>query len=580
MKNFLKNKRTQDRGAALVTLLIFVFFITLSIVVGIVAPMIKEFSVSQNSVKSKQAYFLAESGIEDAAYRIKNLMQIDSSETIELGGESVTTTITDIGNDQKQISSVGNVDNRQRSLGLTLNTAEGVAFNYGVQSGQGGFQIISGTVNGNIYSNGPIYGTGWSPINGSAISANGPSGSVDQSNGSGTPPYDMVFGKTSSQQDIAQSFQISDDTIGVSKVTLYLKKNGSPNNATVKIVSDSGGSPSTNVVASGTLSSSLVSTSYGWIEVSFDSNPTLSTGTTYWLVIDASNNNSKYYTAGASGNNYSSGQAKVGRLGSSWSTPQTADLFFTLTLGGVEGLIQSTAGQWNPIPISGNAKAHNVTHANVTGDLYCKVDGGNNKPCNTSQPDPTYEAFPISDANISDWKNEAEAGGVINGNYTVGWAGATLGPKKINGNLTVNGGGTLDLTGTLWVTGSITLNGGGKIKLASSYGTNDGVIVSDGTISISGGGHATGSGTSGSYLVMVTTSTGTSSISGGAGAVVFYAAEGILSISGGASLKSATAYQVIIDGGSTLTYESGLADLLFNSGPSGSWSIESWGEVE
>lgn len=580
MKKYFLHKRIKDKGAAMITLLIFVFFITLSIVIGIVSPMVKEFAVAENAVKSKQSYFLAESGLEDAAYRIKNLMQLDATETLTLNGSSVITTIADAGSNQKQLSSVGDVNNRERKVNMVLNISSGASFNYGVQVGQGGLQFIDGTINGNVYSNGPITGDSSTHINGSAISANGPSASSEASNGTGTPDYDMVFAKTSSEQDIAQSFQVSDNSIGVSKVQFYIKKNGSPNNATVKIVSDSGGKPSTSVIASGTLSSSSVSTSYGWIEVSFDSNPTLNTSTTYWLVIDASNNTSKYYTIGASGNNYSNGYGVVGKLGGSWSSTQTIDLFFNLYLGGKEGSIKSTAGQWNPIPISGNAHAHTVTHTNVSGNLYCKVDGGNNQPCDTSLSDPNYEAFPISDANIDSWKAEAVAGGVLTGNQTVGWAGATMGPKKIEGNLTVNGGGTLTLTGSLWVTGTITLNGGGTIALDSSYGTNDGVVISDGVISINGGGNATGSGTTGSYIVMITTSTGGSSISGGAGAVVFYAPYGELTITGGASLKEATAYKIIINGNAVVSYESGLADLLFNSGPSGSWSIDSWGEVE
>lgn len=579
-KDFLKNKIKNEKGAAMITLLIFVFFITFSVVLGIVAPMLKEFAVAENSIKSKQSYFLAESGIEDAAYRIKNTMQIDSSENIVLGTNSVTTTITDIGNNQKQILSAGDVNNRERKSNMILNTAAGVAFNYGVQVGQGGLEFNGGSINGNVYSNGPIYGNGWSAITGSATSANGPSGTTDQSNGSGTPTYNVVFAKTSAEQDVAQSFKITNDSIGISKTTLYIKKNGAPSNATVKIVNDSSGNPGSTVITSGTLSASTVSTSYGWVEVSFDSNPLLSLNTTYWLVIDASNNNSKYYTIGASGNNYANGVGKIGRLGSSWSTPQTMDLFFNIFLGGVTGIIQSTAGQWNPIPISGDTRAHNVTYTNTTGTIYCTVDGGNNKPCNSTQPDPVYEAFPISDTNILDWKNEAEAGGTLSGNQSVGWAGATWGPKKINGNLTVSGGGVLTLTGTLWVTGTITLNGGGKIRLDPSYSTNDGIIVSDGIVNISGGGSATGSGVTGSYLVIATTNSGVSSISGGAGAVVFYASEGTLSISGGASLKEATAYKVILDGGSSITYESGLADMSFNSGPSGSWSISSWKEAE
>jgi hypothetical protein len=229
--------------------------------------------------------------------------------------------------------------------------------------------------------------------------------------------------------------------------------------------------------------------------------------------------------------------------------------------------------------VSGTAQAHTVNYTNATGEIYCQVGTGNNKTC-LSQPDPAYIAFSVSEANIEDWKAEAEAGGIYNGNYSVGWAGATLGPKKIVGNLSVSGGGILTVTGTLWVTGNITLNGGGTIQLASSYGSDDGVLVADGSISISGGGHATGSGVEGSYIMMLSTSTSSSalSVSGGAGAVIVYAPYGTINISGGASLKQATGYQMLISGGSSITYESGLANSNFSSGPSGSWSISGWGE--
>ena len=146
----------------------------------------------------------------------------------------------------------------------------------------------------------------------------------------------------------------------------------------------------------------------------------------------------------------------------------------------------------------------------------------------------------------------------------------------------MGGGGTLILTGPLWVTGNITLNGGATIKLDPNYGSNDGIIISNETISISGGGKATGSGVSGSYLMMLTTSSSTNaiSISGGAGAVILYAENGTVKVSGGASLKEVTAYKLNISGGSSVTYESGLINNNFSSGPSGSWNINSWQETQ
>ena len=68
-------------------------------------------------------------------------------------------------------------------------------------------------------------------------------------------------------------------------------------------------------------------------------------------------------------------------------------------------------------------------------------------------------------------------------------------------------------------------------------------------------------------------------VSGGSGAVIVYAPDGTIRITGGASLKEATGYRIYVSGGSSITYESGLTDNNFSSGPSGSWSINSWKEV-
>ncbi|KKT91018.1 MAG: hypothetical protein UW93_C0014G0001, partial [Parcubacteria group bacterium GW2011_GWC1_45_13] len=43
--------------------------------------------------------------------------------------------------------------------------------------------------------------------------------------------------------------------------------------------------------------------------------------------------------------------------------------------------------------------------------------------------------------------------------------------------------------------------------------------------------------------------------------------------------KEATAYGIILNNEAIITYESGLANVNFYSGPSGGWNIESWAEV-
>lgn len=585
--NRINKKLNTSKGAAMMIIVLFFVFISLTILVGIITPTLREFKIAGTTSNSKSAYFLAESGVEDALYRIKNNKQIGASEVLTLGSVTTTTTVTTVGSNQKQIDSLGDSTSNQRKVSLLLNTSVGVSFNYGVLAGQGGIDLNgSGTINGNVYANGPITGDSSAIITGTAISGNSPAVSTDQNNGSGVPSSNVTFANANSTQDIAQSFQVSTSS-PLNKIQLYLKKVGSPSNATVKIVNDSSGNPGTTVIATGTLNASTVTTSYGWIDISFTTNPLLSVGTTYWVVIDAVTSSSKYYIIGANNGSYGNGLGKIGQSPSTWNntTPSGLDYYFNIYLGGINGLIAGSSGsQWNQLhvgTVSGTAQAHTVNYTNSTGNIYCQDGTGNNKSC-INQSDPLYQSFPVSDANITQWQTDALSGGTYSGDYNVGWAGATLGPKKIDGNLTVSGGGTLTLTGNLWVTGNIVLNGGGTIKLSSSYGTDDAVIITDGTITISGGGHATGSGTTGSYIMMLTTSFSTSaaSVSGGAGAVIVYAQNGTINISGGASLKEATGYRITVSGGSSITYESGLTNNNFSSGPSGTWSVASWQETQ
>lgn len=592
MKIKNKNKIKTDSGAAMMTVVIFFVFISLTILLGIVTPAVREFKISANNLDSKQTYFLAESGVEDVIYRLKNGLQVESVINLVLGDSVAVTTITDLSGGKKQINSLGDTNQRQRRVGTILTTSAGVSFNYGVQAGQGGIHLDSGKIYGNVYSNGPITATssGSNIISGSAISANSPNFTSDQANGEGNPSYNVIFAKTSTSQDVAQSFMVSSSN-NLSKIQFYMKKVGSPNNATVKIVNDNNGSPGTTVLASGTLSASQVTTTYGWVNISFDSNPTLSSNTTYWAVIDAGVSKSKYYIVGASNGGYDNGLGKIGQQGASWNntTPTGLDYYFKLYLGGASGLI-SGYNQWNLLSI-GEGESESVVHANTvdfvntSGTIYCQSGQSNIKSCDTSRPDPVYIDFPISEGNLLDWENEASSGGTYSGNYSVGsWPNqyVSLGPKKIEGNLTVSSGGILTLTGNLWVTGNLTLNGGAEIKLDTSYGLEDAVIIVDGTINVSGGGHATGSGSSGSYIMFYSKSSSTSAatINGGAGAMIVYAPSGTINISGGAALKEATGYRIVVSGNGSITYESGLTNNNFSSGPSGSWSIDNWSETE
>jgi len=240
----------------------------------------------------------------------------------------------------------------------------------------------------------------------------------------------------------------------------------------------------------------------------------------------------------------------------------------------------------------GDAWAYNVRGGNVAGNLYCQIGTSNNKACNTSHGIPPVLPMPFTDDDITAWKNAASAGGTITGatkcpggssggNCTVDYRDATFGPGKITGNLTVNGGGTLTLTGTVWVVGTVTVTGGGNINLPANYALNSETIISDNLVTINGGG-SLGSGNPNSYLFIVSTSTSSNAINvtGGAGAIAVDAQNGTVSLSGGASLNAAVGKTITATGGTNITYQQGLASPSFESGPSGGWVIGSWGESQ
>ncbi|MBI4134542.1 MAG: hypothetical protein HY471_00330 [Candidatus Sungbacteria bacterium] len=190
--------------------------------------------------------------------------------------------------------------------------------------------------------------------------------------------------------------------------------------------------------------------------------------------------------------------------------------------------------------------------------------------------------FPITQSNIDGWKAEALAGGELS-SYSLGnsQTGA-LGPRKINGNVSLGNGAKLTLNGTVWVTGTIQFGNGSVIKLASGYGGNSGVLLVDGAVNFGNGAGLQGSGQSSSYLMLVDTfGPGTAiDVSNNATSSVLYAPNGIIDIKNNLELREATAWRIKIGGNATVNYDQGLLNVNFISGPAANWIVKSWRETE
>lgn len=248
------------------------------------------------------------------------------------------------------------------------------------------------------------------------------------------------------------------------------------------------------------------------------------------------------------------------------------------TAAGTDGVIGGsnyTTGAYIGTGSAGDAWASSVRGITVAGILYCSAAQYTNKICNTSRSTPPLRDLPVQTADIDMWKAAAEAGGIIAGEYTVGYAGDVLGPRKIEGDLRVEGGGTLILTGPLWVTGDVSVSGGGSVRLAASKGSLSEVIVADGQIELSGGATLSGSGQDGSVLFFVSTNTNDAiSLSGGAGSVGLVAPFGTVAISGGTSVKTVAAQGVTMQGGAQLIYDTSLSGVSFSDGVQDGWRLK------
>ncbi len=576
MKNDYNQK--YNRGYALVTALIFFLVATGAVIAAISDAVFREVRAVRNESLSKQSYFTSESALEDAAYRIKTGKIIGGSESLALATSTALAIIVSGENGSWEVTSAGDAGNARRSTKLVLNKGTGISFAYAIEAGLGGVDLAGGSsIIGDVYTTGSIRGCGSCAISGEAVSAGKSTSVIDQDNSSPvTPTQSVIFGNSSGTQDLAQSFTIP-GALSLKKIQLYIKKVGNPANATVKITDDDYGSPSDSILASGTLSSSLVSVSYDWVDITLTANPTLSAGVAYWIVIDGSGNSSNYYIMAAN-TVYTGGQAKIGKYNNNWNntTPDGLDAYFKIYTGtNGEGIIGES--QSNKISV-GQSYSHSASYVSSSGALYCQVGVDNNKPCDTSRADPAVKEYPVPDARINEWKDEASTS-VYNGNYSVGSVGATLGPKKIVGNLSVGGGGTLRVSGTLWVTGTVSITGGSYVRPDDN--TKSFVIISDGSITLSGGSQVLGNVDSHIMLVSLSPLDPAISIGGGASDTVVFAPNGGLYISGGSNVKAGLARHIFLEGGANITYDPNLSSLNFSSGlPDSEFQIKSWKEVE
>ncbi len=585
-------KIQRQRGQILVVVFIalgVVLFTVLSVIAGAQIY----FQNASYSLDSEKAVALAEAGVDKA---IESLNRTGGSylgeSEILLGDGAYSIKVTSTDAATKLIESTGYIPSKsspraKKIIKVTTSRGVGIAFNYGIQVGEGGLELgNSNVVTGSVYSNGNIVAGGSNTITGDVWVAGGPQPTADQETDcEGSNCQDFFFGKDingEARVAVAQSFKPGSSGI-LNKVSIKIKKIGTPADVTVRIMQDSDGKPNKNaVLTTGTLYSSLVTTSYGWIDVTFNSSPALTAETIYWLMIDSTIDPSNYWSWQSDlAQSYTRGLPKwspnwsVGNA--TWNTIN-GDLSFKSFLGGAPTSIRAGS---NRLTVGGEAHANTIENLNITGDAYYQTIitstvSGTSHPGSADSPP---KVFPISGANITDWKDQADGPDNSSTTGPISSCVTSLGPVKVIGDVVFNSGCNITIKSPIWITGSLTLNSNNILTLDSSYGQTSGVIIVDGKVDLNSNNHLNGTGQPGSMLMVLTTFDSTTNnedavlVNSNGNTGVYYASKGIISPGTGNSFKELTAWGIRLINNSTIDYETGLSSSLFTSGPSGSYSL-------
>ncbi len=152
----------------LVAVLILVAMVTIS--VSMANLIIGQHKISANIIKSSQAYFAAEAGLEDALLRLVKNMNWTTTSTLEAGKALVTTEILEKVAGVRTITAQGDFWEIIRKVRAVYEiSTEKTSFYYGAQVGEGGIIMDDGsTIHGNVFSNGNIVAATNTEITGTA----------------------------------------------------------------------------------------------------------------------------------------------------------------------------------------------------------------------------------------------------------------------------------------------------------------------------------------------------------------------------------------------------------------------------
>src|SRR3989344_7681852 len=152
IRNTTYNIRHTQAGQAAIIAVLFLMSAMLVVTGGFSSLALRQAKVVRTTGFGTKSYFLAEAGIEDAIYRLKTGRDISDIEQIVSGGTIASTATTRDG-DIWSIRGEGDTKENIRAVSVSLTLGDEIQLNYGVQAGEGGFEIENtASVVGNVFS--------------------------------------------------------------------------------------------------------------------------------------------------------------------------------------------------------------------------------------------------------------------------------------------------------------------------------------------------------------------------------------------------------------------------------------------
>jgi hypothetical protein len=254
------------------------------------------------------------------------------------------------------------------------------------------------------------------------------------------------------------------------------------------------------------------------------------------------------------------------------------------------------------VHVTESAYSYEIDDSWIEGDAHYQVIDVSTTVDGTKYPGSPIlpqSSLPITDAQVAAWEAEAEAGGTISspcpgGVYKIN-SNTTIGPIKIDCDLEFSGNNQITLTGSIWVVGDIIFKNNPYIKIDPSVGQKSLMIIADdpanrlnkSTITVPNNPDFEGSGAGRSYVLLISMNesaeqggnvTAVDLKQGPTGDVLVYAGHGEVLLKQHVSLKEVTGWLVHLQESAEVTYESGLANLIFLGGPTAGFAIDRWVE--